>query len=433
MARISTSAAAFLGMYITVIPGAAAAQAASANGTKAAAANTLASVPSADPDSPVSPPSALTISSSDGGTTASISVGYLSNQISGQPGDEIGKFFSAQFVVSTPVGKGSAPAEPLTLKSLPNATSLTANMAMLWVGQLRVDTNDPNYLALCSMESDGFKLSPDAPTKSDPGCGADELVQYAGYQLNSEYKAGMNKDTDPPCATMFQGYATAHNIDGDTAKKDIACTSDNIIKWSGLPEAQKYNAFYQAAKSKISMWKTGLIGKVGYESDRYYLPVALSSGSFQGTPWQLGGYVAYISGNKDYSGVLEYLHQQSYSQQATMTSCLAGAGPTLKCINGPIGVPTTKRSDILSGIFNYQLKTGISAFGGVFSKAAFAPEIDWDFHQRTYGFSLPIFLLGDKTGLNSGVRLDWTSVEHSTTVGVFVTQAFGVVPSPSTQ
>jgi hypothetical protein len=293
-------------------------------------------------------------------------------------------------------------------------------------------SGDPTYQAICSMESDGFKLSPDAAddTKKDPGCGTDGIAQYAAYQLASAFKAGA---TVMPCDEMWQGYAIANNVGRDAAELDVKCTPETILKWAGTAEASTFNSLEQSAKAVRQLWKTGIIGKVGYEDDSYFVPTKLTKTNFEGVPWQLGGYVAFISGSEKWSAVLEYLHQPSFTQSQTSTSCLAGAGPTLKCVSGSIGMPTKKESDIFSLIVNKEWDTGLSLPGGMFSTIGFAPEIDGDVRQRTYGFSLPIFLIGDKTGLTGGVRLDWTSIEHSVVVGVFVSQAFGVIPSPAPQ
>jgi hypothetical protein len=200
---------------------------------------------------------------------------------------------------------------------------------------------------------------------------------------------------------------------------DVNCDSGFVAK--NFPdEYKRYKDFGYAEDSKIFSW--GLDAKVGYKDFDFFQSSNLSKEEVRKSPWSAGVFGAYAPEQGMLSALQKSLFlasfniQEAYDDAKTKTLCPAqSASSPVECISGPIGIPTETRKRLLTLEARQYVSKGI----------AFSLSATRDFKNKVSGVQLPIYFVGDGNGgLTGGVRLDWSSDTHQTTVGIFIGQAF---------
>jgi outer membrane receptor protein involved in Fe transport len=168
-------------------------------------------------------------------------------------------------------------------------------------------------------------------------------------------------------------------------------------------------------------------GKAGYETHAYYDGSTLAKGSATKAPFQFGVSATRVATGGRLSGTLSYNHQEAYldgaGSQKTQTLCPGGATGVLACVTGFIGAPKRQQQELLAAGVRYIGETPWGLPIGV------GPSVTYETRSKAYAVQVPIYLVADKDkNLTGGIRYDWTSDTHHSTVGIFLTSAFSVLP-----
>ena len=171
--------------------------------------------------------------------------------------------------------------------------------------------------------------------------------------------------------------------------------------------------------NNYDVWLFSLDGKVGSQKHDYIDPATLASVTSYTTSWQAGGSVGYVFDKGRMSFSLSADYQEFYQDGGdgmTSTTCLSSDN----CATGFIGAPVLTHQALITSDMRW-----IGSFG----KHPLGAElkVTYDPIGNTEAVELPVYLMtDDKGGLTGGVRYDWTSTNHISTVGVFVSSAFSL-------
>jgi hypothetical protein len=180
----------------------------------------------------------------------------------------------------------------------------------------------------------------------------------------------------------------------------------------------------------LPIWLVTFNGKVGTQDHQYYDPTTLLQHTSHTTSWQTGASVGGILtgshfGDGQASFNLSFDYQEFYQDGDTgesRTQCLTPDN----CVTGFIGAPVLMHQGLLSGDLRW---IGTIQFG----KAAYEyplgleVKVTYDPIRNSEAVQVPIyFATDDKNALTGGVRYDWQSDSHVSTIGVFVSKAFSI-------
>jgi hypothetical protein len=202
--------------------------------------------------------------------------------------------------------------------------------------------------------------------------------------------------------------------DSRRKKDDFQCDSGFVKKY--LPsDYREFREFGYAPTSEIYIW--GLNAKGGYKDFDYFQSSDLSKQTVRKSPWSAGAFASYAPSSADTIFVGSFRLQEAYTDAKSNTLCpgtASSSGP-IQCASGPIGLPSQKRKQLLT----------IEVRRRVSQDIAFSLSATRDFKNKLSGVQLPIYFVGNGDGgLTGGVRADWSSDTHKTTVGIFIGQAF---------
>ncbi len=336
----------------------------------------LAQTPATIATGPVSPLNAFSVESSQDTSSATLKVGDVFNRIFVDPGAarSRGDFTTLSAAFSTPLDKKKGFTSPVGLDGLTKSTNLTVQVNLLTV----------------------------------PGVG----------------DWGEGGENGKPCSAMRKGY---YEKNPGTKVPPPECDGPAIYKYTGdMALVKAYEDGADAAVAgRADLGLLGVFGKVGYEELTYYNPTTLAKDALKRTPWQIGAYLGRIDGGGNWSWAFQALHEVSYKEKDSTTACLAGAGPVLTCISGPLGRAEQVTKDVLS------IEGRLSAFkinlGFGETKLGFGPKVAYDANNDNLSLSFPVYLFSGKDGLTGGIRADWESNEHDIVVGLFVTKSFSTL------
>jgi len=137
----------------------------------------------------------------------------------------------------------------------------------------------------------------------------------------------------------------------------------------------------------------------------------------------------YVFRGGAHSATLGYKFQRSYKDGGedgvAKVICNPVGTPNLACVDGFIGRPLREKQHLFSADYRY-----IAAKGPFGVPIGFNPTVTYDAQSGEYGFQAPVYLVADKAKyLTGGIRYSWTSEEHESVFGIFVTSAFCVLPN----
>lgn len=374
---------------------------AAAQQTDAATAQAVAQgAPPAPTSSPVSTPTALSISSTLGTTDASIKGSFSLPSIT--PNDQATNILSLTF--STPISKSpDQQSNLLTLDGLAESTSIeleyshfdiaTANSAVV----ADVDKCVADEKVALGDAIEFLKLD------NKPTAQAEALLTAIG--------------ASPTCVDVILNTATQFaartGIDRNLMPSKVR---DDLDAWEKDAKA----AAQTRQKGRALVW--GLTGKVGYDEHTWYSASSLAKSQGTRTPASVGAFFTYVAPGWNWAATVQFQHQQTYTDGTAKVLCPPGAG-VVTCVSGSIGAPKYSEEDLVSLELRYSIPIH-KWVGG--SSIGLAPLASYDVHSGAYAFSLPVYLFGDGKSLNGGVSVNWSSLTHSTAAGVFVNQPLSI-------
>jgi hypothetical protein len=207
---------------------------------------------------------------------------------------------------------------------------------------------------------------------------------------------------------------------------DAAAALPADLRGELLAEARKLSN--EVSPPVHSLWMLTTGAEVGFQKHTFYDPATLGKSTLDRTPFELSAALTYVFHGGDMSGTLGYKFQRIYEDGGgdgfTRTACLPGGTPLLTCANGYIGRPVREKQHLISADYRYITANGL--FG---LPMGFNPTVTYDAESGEHGLQLPIYFMTDKAGgFSGGVRWDWVSEGDESTIGVFVTSTFCVLP-----
>ncbi|MBV9992603.1 MAG: hypothetical protein JOZ72_15090 [Alphaproteobacteria bacterium] len=307
------------------------------------------------------------------------------------------------FTIQTPQSQGQNYTNTVTLDGLTKATTLSLKFIHSWGGFVRGSSEatfaSPSWQTACW-----------------------DLFKQATSDLHSPQPfktcdAGFLKDITADRATRdeaarVQGASSTTVAQNKALEDKLAKELDDLNK-NVLPVP-------------ADLWIVSLGGSVGYEQHNYYDPVTLAAGSLDKTPWQASASLGYVPKELPVSFNLSAKYQESYldgGNGTTQTKCI-NSGAT--CVNGFIGAPLLHDKALIGADIRWI--GNLSAFGIPFG---LDPGVTYDAIGGQTAVQVPLYLLTFKDDkgaehLSGGIRYDWTSTTHVSTVGIFVSTAFSL-------
>jgi hypothetical protein len=274
-----------------------------------------------------------------------------------------------------------------------------------------------------------------------------------GFFLGQPFQASVNSDTQTVTLTgsfrLFghwmevpDGYEPVNDHLSVTISTPLTQDADftNTTTLDGLIKATSVSFSYSlvggtfrfkdlnspADPDQVPTWVVSLNGKVGTQHHEYFDPLTLAQHTLDTTPWQVGGSAGYFFGadkatkQPDNMALnLTFSYQQFYQDGDTgesRTLCLT----VDNCVTGFIGAPVRTEKALITGDFRW-----IGAFGthpiGLDVSVTYDPITDAESVQ------IPLYLMTDGSGaLTGGLRYNWSSESHLSTIGVFASTAFDI-------
>lgn len=369
---------------------------------RAGASDVASGAPIAPPSSPVSTPTAFSVTSTQGQTDASVKASFGLPFVS----PENQETNSYSLTISTPVTKGQAGTTNLaTLDGFADSTSLE-----IQYNHFDIFTDNAGVLSdIDACRADELQAMADAIEflKLDDQA---EAAALASTKL-AAMKAG-----EGTCVDWVLNPVQFKQQTGLDISKAPKRLQQELAAWS----ADVKSANKQRIQGLALVY--GLTGKVGYDQHIWYDGSSLAKSDQTRIPASAGVFFTYVAPGWNWAVTAQFKYQRAYMDGKTKVLCPHGTG-VVTCINGFIGAPKETDMQLLSLEIRDRLPIP-KWVGG--SSIGFAPMASYDFHTGAYAFALPIYLFGDGKSLNGGVSVNWSSLTHNTVVGVFLTQPFSV-------
>jgi hypothetical protein len=367
----------------------------------------------ADPTKPVSQPSALSLTSTQDSTTATLKGTFGGNRRL-TPDEQTTSAFTA--TLTTPVTKNTNSTDLASLDGFATATALA-----LQASQFRLHVLQEPLAELRTLTE---------------ACAAHEL---AAYRLAQQYLSALKRDTSK-AATIVAALQrssicndfvpSAKQLDTTTFEIRTGLNINDLAPEDRVALTAALEAWREDTQSTLAKRKAlragyalayGLTGKVGYETHDYYESPKLTKDTLDAKPWSAGAYLTYVAPGWNWAVTGQYDYQDAYKDQTTKTECpVPAATPPTTCVAGAIGAPSRSVKNLFT--LDWRYKHAIPKwFGG--DSIAFSPSATYDVSSHVYGASAFLFLFGSSgNSLNGGVSAMWQSDTHRVTAGIFVTQ-----------
>lgn len=163
----------------------------------------------------------------------------------------------------------------------------------------------------------------------------------------------------------------------------------------------------------------GLTGTIGTQKFSYFNTATLAEQSQRKVSYTVGAWVGYLPHLKSpLFFVASFERKRDYTDAEAATYCPTGATtPTVKCTTGAFGPPTAEIDTKVTAKVRYRASAD-SRFGLELATS-------YDFHDKSWGIEVPVYLLVDKdNGLTGGLRGAYDSKADDFQFGAFVGTTF---------
>lgn len=200
-------------------------------------------------------------------------------------------------------------------------------------------------------------------------------------------------------------------------------------KFLSSDELKSLVGYYQGPVNHLKSkpyFALSLNGTVGTEKFEFFDPTSLTPDEARKTSYSASasiGYLPHLSSKVFLIGGFEA--KRSFSAPDDETYCATGGtGASVKCVTGPFAPPVMEQDYKLKGTvrvsFNLPFGPNDGTPIGIDLSGAF------DFHDDTWGMTLPVYFVLDKEGsLTGGIRAAYDSKKDDFQVGVFIGKSFG--------
>ena len=307
----------------------------------------------------------------------------------------------------------------------PSAFMLVLSCQMANAADVTLDTDEAAHQT-AALATGGSAGNPALQTLLSPFLAAvnsDEQTATISGKFDLGGSADVSKYITVTAQTpISQGsdFTNIATLDGLTASSNVEV---RLSLFGGGP-ADSRHFLKDGSKTPAASWVVTFDGKVGSQDHQYFDPTTLLQHTSHTTSWQAGGSAGTIFDSGHASFNVSFDYQEFYQDGDTgesRTQCLTPDN----CVTGFIGAPLLMHSGLLSGDLRWIGKVG-------FDKTKQYPlgaeiKVTYDPIRDAEAVQVPVyFATDDKGSLTGGVRYDWQSDSHVSTIGVFVSTAFSL-------
>lgn len=232
--------------------------------------------------------------------------------------------------------------------------------------------------------------------------------------------------SDQQCELSLQGQNLTEEKIAEKCESSIPF--NNRKKFHLSPEEQAMLDKYRAGNIDMLVsrpfWAFNLQGSVGTEKFEFYDSSTLASSSNRRTSYSFGASIGHLPRlDSHWFGAIGFETKKSHTAAKDATFCPVGGPTPVKCATGPFGPPVTEIDHKLRGTVRYagSLKTSKNGTSPIGAELVAA----YDFHDKTWGVELPVYLFVDKDkSLTGGVRGAYDSKEDDFQFGIFIGKSF---------
>jgi hypothetical protein len=356
----------------------------------------------------------------DGVATSSISVLGSSNDtsvavtISSEPNiiPDWGYGYGS-LVLRAPLNEDATTTSFLTTQGLTNKVSVTGSYTFLFIN-----------------------------TRVEPATIAD--IRTLTDQLDLKCENDLRKRASPEELALLDG---PNDNTARYALLDKECFKSTVLEQR--PEGYKKKFVTAADQNKIDGIAGDLIGErsltilnvsgsIGYKKFTYLDGISFAENARKTTPFSLSATIGYHDHRTAPLIAIGYEYKRDYKAADKRVLCPVGTGTTpVECKFEIFDKPKDDNSHTLFGLARFR---NLFAIGSKDRSTATKPaksgavlEIKgaYNFHDKIFGISVPLYFLLDKEGeVKAGVRMDWEEKgsnpdKDQLRFGVFVTKSFG--------
>lgn len=239
---------------------------------------------------------------------------------------------------------------------------------------------------------------------------------FTGTAQELDEKVTCDKGSYEKLLKRLRAKETTDEGNPQIDSKDFQDEKDRLDKIDDALKA--FDAATRPDPASLLIWSVN--GGFGYDQHVYYDPTTLVKNTANKTPWHAGAAVSYVPESWDMSLNASFTYQEAFQDSNLGMPQIKCINSGATCVNGFIGAPTLQDKALLGGDFRWTPKFGNIPIG-------IDPGFTYDALHGAEAVQFPIYLVADAdNNLTGGIRYDWTSTTHISTVGVFVSSKFSI-------
>jgi len=205
---------------------------------------------------------------------------------------------------------------------------------------------------------------------------------------------------------------------------DLDCSTSNgtIYKWQSELTQEERDILTPPDLQKHALYYYGVSAEIGYREFKYFGPADLLKKDVDYIPYALSAFWG-VSPDDDalYMG-LGVNHKLEYEKSDTLTKCPTPTNTDpVECVTGAFSKPKKDKDSSVFALARYATGLGFNGSNPI----AVEVRAAYDFEDKVFGVSVPVYLLTNKDGrLRGGVRFDWDDDDSDLGVGIFVGSTF---------
>lgn len=263
-----------------------------------------------------------------------------------------------------------------------------------------------------------LSITASAPLDEDTHTAFTALDPFAnGVALEGRYTFTQLLGMRDPVAAGYRICEEVQQASG-VPMGDDGCSSA-YIQANARERLREYNNLYFRRPTVLFAGVRGRVGRTGFT---FLDPGSGAETDSSRTPWMIGGFVGFSHLPWHNSFSIGFRHQRRFKEASTAAVCPGTPGVTI-CPVGPVGPPTERIQNVLSGEFRQRV-------GRHF---AFSIEGSYDFESNVFQLDIPAYFISNgNLGLNAGLRAryvhdpDPDDLNEGWVFGIFVSKSFSL-------
>lgn len=238
--------------------------------------------------------------------------------------------------------------------------------------------------------------------------------------------ASLVMKSDQQCRLGLQGQNLTEDIIAEKCEESVPFNNRRKFYLDRDDQAllDKYRAGNLDMLVSRPFWAFNLQGTVATEKFEYFDSGTLMASDERRTSYSFGASIGFLPRlDSHWFGAVGFESKKSHKAANEATYCPVGGATPIKCTTGPFGPPQTEIDHKLRGTVRYagSLRTSPNGASPIGAELVAA----YDFHDKTWGVQLPVYLFVDKdNSLTGGIRGAYDSKEDDFQFGIFIGKSF---------